>query len=112
LGEKRTHRTWAKRAWPSAEVMVVIVVMLLLMLLMLLLLLLLLLHSVGNMEPSAVVQGMALAGAGRVAFQAIEGMAARRRAFVRRLAEAENRQGPPASTSHAVTTGKMDCGRR
>jgi hypothetical protein len=109
LGEKRTHRTWAKRAWPSAEVVVVIVVMLLMLLLPMLLLLL---HSAGNMEPSAVVQGMALAGAGRVAFQAIEGMAARRRAFVRRLAEAENRQGPPASTSHAVTTGKMDCGRR
>jgi hypothetical protein len=72
----------------------------------------LLLHSAGNMEPSAGVQGMVLAGAGRVAFQSIEGMAARRRAFVRRLAEAESGQGPPASTSHAVTTGKMDCGRR
>jgi hypothetical protein len=85
--------------------MVVVVVMMMMMLL-------LLLHSAGDMEPSAVVQGMVLAGAGRVAFQGIEGMAARRRAFVRRLAEAENRQGPPASTSHAVTTGKMDCGRR
>jgi hypothetical protein len=90
----------------------VVIVVMMLMLLLPMLLLLLLLHSAGNMEPSAVVQGMALAGAGRVAFQAIEGMAARRRAFVRRLAEAENRQGPPASTSHAVTTGKMDCGRR
>jgi hypothetical protein len=89
-----------------------VIVVMMLMLLLPMLLLLLLLHSAGNMEPSAVVQGMALAGAGRVAFQAIEGMAARRRAFVRRLAEAENRQGPPASTSHAVTTGKMDCGRR
>jgi hypothetical protein len=90
----------------------VVVVVVMMMMMMLLLLLLLLLHSAGDMEPSAVVQGMVLAGAGRVAFQGIEGMAARRRAFVRRLAEAENRQGPPASTSHAVTTGKMDCGRR
>jgi hypothetical protein len=87
-------------------VVVVVVVMMMMMMMMLLL------HSAGDMEPSAVVQGMVLAGAGRVAFQGIEGMAARRRAFVRRLAEAENRQGPPASTSHAVTTGKMDCGRR
>jgi hypothetical protein len=87
-------------------VVVVVVVMMIMMMMMLLL------HSAGDMEPSAVVQGMVLAGAGRVAFQGIEGMAARRRAFVRRLAEAENRQGPPASTSHAVTTGKMDCGRR